>query len=488
MARTASRSSLIIGVVLATLISLGSVAGATGLWWAQAQIDQAGVVELEQPSTSASPAGGGLGGACAETCTYLVLGSDSRSGLSATDQREFGSDRTIDGYRADTILLVRIDGRTQHSTVISFPRDLLVEVPGEEGLIGYGDLNLINSAFSWGATDGGVDGVPGGALLSAQTIAQLTGLDINHVVVIDLEGFKAVVDAVGTVPFCTPVKLEDKPEAFPQEPGVENGGSGLYLEAGCHDLDGDTALALVRARYVVAGGVKDCISDYARIQRQQMFMRGLLNKVLSPEVVPQLPGMVEAVTEELTFDKGIKVFDLVALARAMRGLASGSVDFRVVPNQLDEFDKHLELTPAARVFFQKLRSGEPLGELGTELQYQPPGQAEISVRVYDDDSDGHAQGDVYNEQLRDAGFKLMASSAEPAGALSGRGTVILYATGREEEAKVLSTFVPGVDMEKAAKGELPDDTQVAVVVDPTYVYQDPGAGAVDRVTEPCPFT
>lgn len=490
--RVATRTLVVLGMVVSLLVGLVAGVGAAGIIWAQCKLS-CGEPGLTVPTLepSSGPDGSSVpphaAGDCVHTCNYLVLGSDSRSGLSNHDQNQFGTDAQNHGYRSDTMLLVQVDKDTKHSTIISFPRDLLVNVPGEAGLPGYGDLNLINSAFAVGATNGGTDGVKGGAELAAQTVQQLTGVQIDHEVVIDLEGFKAVVDAAGTVKFCTPVPLRDDPQAFGEPAG--NQGSGLNMDhAGCYDLSGDDALALVRARYVIAGGVKDCISDYARIQRQQQFMRALMNKLLSPAMVTKVPGIVDAVTKKLTLDKELKVFDLLDLAEAMRGVASGNADFRVVPNQLDKQNIHLELTAEGETFLDRFRRGEPLGDLGTTLQYQPPGPAEIAVRVYDDTSQNHAQGDVYDTQLVPSGFKLMNPGAEPAGDLAGQGTVILYAPGALDKATVLSGFVPGVDVRKAKVGDLPDDTDVAVVVDDTYTYEDPGSGKVTQVTEKCPFT
>jgi len=484
---------IVLASIFALLIGIGGATGAAGITYLNQLFEDRGVViGPDAPgATSPTPAGSGVVGLkCGEkeeagnVCNYLVLGSDSRSGLSNKDQNNFGSDAEIDGYRSDTMLLVSIDGETRHATIVSFPRDLLVDVPGEPGLDGYGDKNLINSAFSYGAENGG--GIEGAVNLTAKTVAQLTGMDINHVVVVDLEGFKGVVDAVGTVPFCTPVSLVDNPQAFP-DGGTENGGSGLNLPAGCSDLDGDAALALVRARYVVAGGSKDCISDFARISRQQQFMRSLINKLLSPETLPQLPAIAGAVTKQLTFDSNMDTVSLVKLASAMQGVASGNADFRTVPSELDSQGYHLEITSEGQKFLDMLRQGEDLGDLGTSLAYQPPSPAEISVRVYDDASERHAQDDVYDAQLSRSGFKLMAADAEPAGDLAGLGTVILYNDGQKEAAEVVAGYVPGVKVKAASEGQLPEDTDVGVVVDVDYVHMDPGEGKTEVVEEKCPY-
>ncbi len=477
-------------IVASFLMATGSATAFVGLVWAQHKIDKRGICFRNDcaaspvPSPSSGPVGYQLGGECKQTCNYLVLGSDSRSNLTPAQQRGFQTNSQIGGYRSDTIILVHIDGATRHATIVSIPRDLVVNIPG------YGQ-NKINAAFNFGAMHGGV---PAGALLSAKTVSQLTGLDINHMVVVDLAGFESLVQAVGGVPFCTPIPLKDDPQAYP---GAIPGdlGSGLTLSAGCSTLDGPTALALVRARSVVSNGqLVDCVSDFARIQRQQQFMRALLNKILSPTMLLKLPQLVDVATKQLTFDKGLKVTDLLALANAMKGLASGNADFRTLPTQLGWAtigglrSSVLTLTPQGQQFLSRLRNGQSLGDLGTQVVGQAPSPANIAVRVYDSNSQGHAQNDVWNAQLNASGFKMMDTAAEPVPtALASLPTVILYNKGYEEQAKVVANYVPGYKIQQAKPGQLPSDTQVGVVVTAKYVHRNPGSGNNPSLAVSCPY-
>jgi hypothetical protein len=114
--------------------------------------------------------------------------------------------------------------------------------------------------------------------------------------------------------------------------------------------------------------------------------------------------------------------------------------------------------------------------------------AEIAVRVYDDAGTGRAQNDVFKEQLSDSGFKMLATDAEPAPEqLQGIGTVILYNRGHEDHARVLAGYVPGVNVQPAKPGQLPEDTMVGVVVDETYKYQDPEQTKASVVEVDCPY-
>lgn len=486
---TRTRRTLVaIAASVSLLIAVGAASGYGAIVWVGSQFCRLGDTSprcnhgpTQTPSGEATPAADPFTVDCGDQCNYLLLGSDSRAALSAKDQRGFQSDAEISGFRSDTILLVNIDTVSKHATIVSFPRDLWVDIPGH----GY---DKINAAFSIGADNGG--GVLGGASLVQETLHRLTGLEINHAMVVDLGGFENVVDALGTVPFCTPTPLIDDPPASERKLG--NDGSGLNLDhAGCYDLTGADALALVRARYVKG----DCISDFSRISRQQQFLRSVINKALSPSELPRLPEIIPAVASQLKIDKNLDVVDLVDLSTQLQGVASGNADFRVVPSKLGEekvpeYDfplSVLHLEPAAKEMFARLRQGESLGTLGEQIAYTPPSPADIRVRVYDDESQGKAQQDVYTANLSNAGFAMMATSAEPAGDLAGLSNVILYNKGFEDQATVVAGYVPDVPLEQAKAGELPEDTEVGLVINHDYVHKNVGSGKTPTVETDCPF-
>src|SRR5207253_54655 len=85
-------------------------------------------IETVAPPTGSGPEPTAVSGLCRTVCTYLILGDDSRKGLSKADRIRFGSSKTVPGQRSDTILLVRLDPREQKAIVLSFPRDLWVNI------------------------------------------------------------------------------------------------------------------------------------------------------------------------------------------------------------------------------------------------------------------------------------------------------------------------------------------------------------------------
>ena len=125
-----------------------------------------------------------------KACNYLILGSDSRAGLSAGEQASFGSPQSVKGRRSDTIIVVHIDPDAKRAIVLHIPRDLRVRIPGH-------GTGKIASALEYNANT------------VVRTVERLTGLSINHYVQIILAGFEKIVDAVGGAPICVNRPMRD---------------------------------------------------------------------------------------------------------------------------------------------------------------------------------------------------------------------------------------------------------------------------------------
>jgi LCP family protein required for cell wall assembly len=168
-------------------------------------------------------------------------------------QEQFGTDEDIGGAnRSDTIILVHTRPGQKEAIFLSFPRDLWVDIPG----IGMG---RINSAF-----EGGIQG--NGPARVARTVKELTGMQIHHVMYVSLAGFEGLVDALGGVDMCVPYPMQDEL-------------TGLDIEAGCQRFDGATSLAYVRTRHQPCDAAAP---DFARIGRQQQFLRAVISGLLQP--------------------------------------------------------------------------------------------------------------------------------------------------------------------------------------------------------------
>ena len=304
-----------------------------------------------------------IGGPCISgACNVLILGSDSRAGLSQSEQTMFGNTKDVSGHRSDTIMVLHLDPREKKAVILSFPRDLWVNIPHQ-------GMGKITSAY-----EGGADRV-------AQVIENISGLHINHVVAVNLAGFQGVVDAIGGVPICV-----DRP-MFDQLAGLN------LPHAGCYNLSGFQALAFVRARHVQG----DCIPDFSRIARQQQFLRAVIAKALSKRELLHAPSILKHVVSHLVVDHGLKLADLIYLTRQLQGISSGAATFRAVPGTPKNVNTRIGIqnvvimSPVAKLIFKRLGEGKSIGKLGLNLEMTATSPANIRVRVLDANSGGKAE-------------------------------------------------------------------------------------------------
>jgi LCP family protein required for cell wall assembly len=446
-----------VSATLSTAIGVGSVFGF--ITYLQASDVGAGVI-LELPSDGSDPAGEEppTGPCVDDVCNYLLLGSDSRSGLSPEQEEQFASDKQIGGEnRADTIMLVHTDPRLQKAIILSFPRDLYVEIPG------HGE-DKINAAF-----EGGING--GGAALVASTIHRLTGLKINHVLYVDLAGFQGVVDTLGGVDMCIPPENVNTPgyvetqeldgsvgQTYYEESGhIVDMRAGLDVRPGCQRLPADQALAYVRARHLKCD---QAAPDFYRIARQQQFLGAVINKILQPDQLARLPLMIKPILSNMRRDDGLKIADLAFLTGQLEGITSGAVEFRTVPAFPDPANLGiLRLDPAATKMFDAIRRGEQLGVIGADPVYTPPTEPNVPVLVVDHASGGGAA--EVSEVLSQAGFDISPgmTSYDVYGS-KVPGNVIAYDADAEAEAQVVAKYFPELALKRVKR--LPDDVAVFV--------------------------
>jgi len=174
--------------------------------------------------------------------TYLLVGSDSREGLTRKQELSFGTGKG-EGRRTDTIMLLHTGAGP--NLLMSIPRDSLVDVPGH-------GTTKINAAFAFG-----------GPKLLVQTIEQSTGIRIDDYVEIGFAGFVGVVDAVGGIQICPKRAMKDRR-------------ANLDIKKGCQDVDGKVALGYARSRHTSGLG------DIARAQHQREVVSAVGSKAASP--------------------------------------------------------------------------------------------------------------------------------------------------------------------------------------------------------------
>ena len=244
----------------------------------------------------------------------LLVGSDSRANLAASDAKGFGQD-VVSGQRSDTIMLLHIDPGEQRAAIVSIPRDLYVPIANTN----FSDR--VNAAFALGGPDQLV-----------ATVQRTLGVTIHHYVQVDFSGFKDIVDTVGGVTMYVPYPARDS-------------GSGLDLgRGGCWELDGNKGLAWVRSRqmeFLINGTWQaDGRGDLGRIERQQDFIRRMMKKALSSGVSNplQLNRLIGVGVRDVTFDSALSTKDLTALGRRFSSLDPDKVVLRTLPTDPADID------------------------------------------------------------------------------------------------------------------------------------------------------
>lgn len=238
----------------------------------------------DRPQSEPEPVPGEISG----PQTILLLGSDSRG--------------DPDDARSDSMMIVRVPEDRSAVYVVSFLRDSWVEIPG------YG-YDKINAAFSYG-------GLP----LAVETVEYNLNTRIDHVMMVDFEGFKHITDALGGVTVNNEVGFEL----------TDGGVSTRYFEEGELTLNGDEALQFVRERKSFIDG------DYQRARNQQNYLKAVLNKILSAGTVSspkKITGIVEGISPYISVDQGLTSDYMLALIWALKNVRSDTVVFFTVPTE-----------------------------------------------------------------------------------------------------------------------------------------------------------
>ena len=275
---------------------LGAASAYGYVKWRFAQINTKTINTLTQKDT-----GGGA------PFTLLVVGSDSRAAIAANsgNSQAFGSGSAVGGQRSDTIILVRVVPASRQLMILSIPRDLWGPIPGH-------GTDRINSAFDTGPA------------LLVQTIQQDLGIPINHYVEVNFDSFRDISNAVGGVKIYFPTPAKDVY-------------SGLSVPAaGCITFQGDAALAYVRSRhyqyYLNGSWHYEALSDLARIQRQQTFVKKLIKKAEGEFTNPiALNSVIAGVTKNLTVDSAFSSGLMLDLARDFRSINATAIPTGTVP-------------------------------------------------------------------------------------------------------------------------------------------------------------
>ncbi|MFH8978812.1 LCP family protein [Streptomyces sp. NPDC017890] len=273
----------------------------------------------------------------------LVLGSDTRTG----GNQELGGGTDDGTARSDTAMVVHVHRGHKKASVVSIPRDTLVDRPECTGADGdehpAADDVMFNSAYS-----------TGGGACAVKTVESISGLRMDHYLEVDFSGFQQLVDDLGGVEVTTSEDIKD-PDSH------------LDLPAGTHTLDGEQALGLVRTRHAVGDG-----SDLGRIQLQQAFVKALAEQVKDIGLLgnpKKLYDIADTATKTLTTDSDLgSVNSLMSFASGLKGIDASNMNMVTMPVVYDPADANrvlVEKTKADQVW-TALKNDRPVPAAATE--------------------------------------------------------------------------------------------------------------------------
>src|SRR6478735_10498245 len=306
-----SRLIRIVAVMLAATIVVG-----TGVAWSKIRSFESGINHISPEALG----GGGEDGAI----DILLVGMDSRTDAHGNplSQEELATLRAGDdeATNTDTIILVRIPNNGKSATAISIPRDSYVDAPGVgrmkiNGVYGSVHLEKLKKLVEDQGVDPSVaepEATEAGREALIKTVANLTGVTVDHYAEIGLLGFALITDALGGVNVC----LKD---------AVYEPLSGADFPAGWQKLDGPQALSFVRQRHDLPRG------DLDRVTRQQSVMASLAHQVISGKTLSSpatLNRLQEAVQRSVVLSDGWNIMEFVD---QLQKLAAGSVAFATIP-------------------------------------------------------------------------------------------------------------------------------------------------------------
>ncbi|MEU5431892.1 LCP family protein [Streptomyces sp. NPDC020719] len=390
----------------------------------------------------------------------LVIGTDARtdgnSDLGGGDKDDIG--------RSDTAFVLHTYADQKHAIAVSIPRDTLVDIPPcrlPDGSWTKEQHNtMFNSAYSVGET------AKGNPACTQNTVEKLTGLRVDHTVVVDFKGFAKMTQAVGGVPVCLPQDVYQKD----LNPNRATRGDQIFAK-GPQTVAGQKALDYVRIRHGIGDG-----SDIGRIKRQQAFVAALLKKVKSDGLNPtRLLPLADAATKSLTVDPGLgSARKMLSFAMSLKSVDLHNTKFVTVPWRY-QGERVAIVHPDAEALWAALKADRTLDgqdasghhdEQAAASASPSPGATGqlsgkgISVAVYNGTTvTGLASRAA--DTLTEHGFTV--TSTATAVSQSHQNTAIKYASGNKDQADTVARLFPGADVEQS-----PTATGISVILGTTY--------------------
>ena len=362
----------------------------------------------------------------------LLVGSDSRAGATPAELKALRTQNDGGTVNSDTMMVLHVPANGSRPTIVSFPRDSWVDIPGN----GKGKINAAYpdgyiAAKNRGASE--LAAQSAGLIMTIRTINALTGLHIDHYMQVDLLGFYRISNAIGGVTVC----LNKAQNPNTDSDAFGKGYSGINLPAGVSVIKGTQALAFVRQRHGLPNG------DLDRIRRQQYFLSAAFHKVTTAGVVLnpfKLRSLLNAVGSSLLIDPSL---NLVSLAQQFEAISSGQISFMTIPNDGPQViypdgveTAIVKVDTAAMPGFVRRLEGKPVDRaLQSAIAAAP---SSVTVDVLNGTSTAGVAGSNATA-LKNLGFKVnTVDSTDPTAK-----TAVEYPAGMQAQAKSVANAVPG---------------------------------------------
>ncbi len=353
----------------------------------------------------------------------LLLGNDSIAGATPAEVTALGTTDDRSDSATDTMMIMHIPANGSNASIVSFPRDTWVNIPGfgmDKLNAAYADAYqqaLGNGASTTTATSDGI-------ALVAQTLDQLTGLSIDHYVQVNLLGFYEISEAIQGVSVCLNAAQYDAD-------------SGINLHAGWNTIEGKQALAFVRQRHGLPGG------DLDRIKRQQYFLSAVLHKVTSAGTLlspTKINSVLKAVSKSLFVDPKLNV---ITFMQQFQGIAEGNIKFATIPivdpGAWEGDQQVVEVDPNAVKQFVSNLVGVPLDPKLAGAAITPAAETPVTV-LNETNQELLATKNVATLK----GYGFPATVGDTSATIDA--TVIQYPDGMQGQAKSLARYVPGAQL------------------------------------------
>ncbi|MCU8593677.1 LCP family protein [Streptomyces sp. A13(2022)] len=383
----------------------------------------------------------------------LVIGSDARTGGNS----DLGGGDKGDIGRSDTAFLLHVYADHRHAVAVSIPRDTLVTIPPcrlPDGTWTEEQSDtMFNAAYSVGQTP------EGNPACTQNTVEKLSGLRVDHTVVVDFKGFASLTDVVGGVEVCLPQDLYQRD----LNPNRAARGKKLF-DKGKQNVSGQRALDYVRIRHGIGDG-----SDIGRIKRQQAFMSGLLKKIKDDGFTPtKLLPLAEAATDALTVDPGLGSADkLLKFAMSLKDVDLHNTRFVTIPWRY-EGSRVAVVEPDAGDLWASLKDDRAPADADADKDGDEDGGKSGGEDGAGDEDKGGSEvsGQGVDVAVRN-GTGTTGLAARAAGTLEESGftvtgtgnadrtdhatTVIQYGPGRKDDAEKLAGLFPDAGLESVGQ-------------------------------------